>query len=139
LPASGGATDLKMQFNSDTASNYSYHGLYGSGSAAGVTAGTSTSRIIAGVNGSGNSSYSSMFSVTITDILEYANTNIYKTTRTLSGFDTNNATTSINNETVALSSGNWRSTSAITSITLTNDSGVNFIQYSHFALYGIKA
>jgi hypothetical protein len=138
LPSSGGATDLKMNFNSDTASNYSYHALYGSGAVAGATAGTSTTKIIAGVNGVGNSTYSTMFSVGIIDILEYANTNIYKTTRTLNGFDTNNATTDINNETIAFTSGNWRSTSAITSIVLAPNAAVNFIQYSHFALYGIK-
>ena len=79
-----------------------------------------------------------MFSVAIIDILEYNNTNIYKTIRTFNGFDTNNATTNINYETIGFTSGNWRSTSAITSIVLAPDSAVNFSQYSSFALYGIQ-
>lgn len=138
LSASGGATDMKMQFNSDAGTNYSYHSLYGSGSAAGATAGTTTSRIIIGANGSGNSSYSNYFAANIIDILDYSNTNKYKTVRALSGFDTNNATTNINNETISLSSGLWQSTLAVNSITLANDTGVNFVQYSRFSLYGVK-
>ena len=66
----------------------------------------------------------------VTDFLDYANTNKYKTVRTLGGFDANGSGF------VNLTSNLWQSTSAITSITLTAVG--NFNQYSHFALYGIK-
>lgn len=39
--------------------------------------------------------------------------------------------------TVRLFAGLYRSTAAITSLTITNDSGLNFAQYSTFSLYGI--
>lgn len=138
LSTSTGATDLKMNFNSDTSGSYTYHVLYGTGASANsLSSTTSYSRIII-ANGLGNSAYTSMFSAGIIDVLDYANVNKYKTTRTLSGFDTNNATTNINNETIALNSGLWMNTSAITSITFAPDVATNIAQYSQFALFGIK-
>jgi hypothetical protein len=74
-----------------------------------------------------------MFSASIVDILDYANTSKYKTIRVLAGADVNNQT----GTTFGLSSGSWRSTSAVTSITI-GTSGFNFAQYTQFALYGIK-
>jgi hypothetical protein len=67
------------------------------------------------------------------DILDYANTNKYKTVRTLSGYDLNNATYGA----LRSYSGLWMNTNAITSIKFYAD-GVNLAQYSQFALYGIK-
>jgi hypothetical protein len=136
--ATTGTQDLKMNFNSDTGSNYSYHTVYGGGATANTTAGASTSRIVCGTNAGGNGSFAISMSAGIIDILDYANTNKFKTTRVLNGFDTNNATTSSNNETIALGSGNWRSTSAITNIVLAIDGVDNLRQYSQFALYGIR-
>ena len=74
---------------------------------------------------------SSYPAVSVIDILDYANTNKYKTVRALHGSDANGSGL------IALRSGNWRSTSAITRIDLTPSSN-NFKQYSHFALYGVK-
>jgi hypothetical protein len=119
-------------FNSDTGGNYYLiHVLYGNGSSAGVFAsGTSATRIqLSDIVGS--SSTANTYAASITDILDYTNTNKYKTVRTLYGFDTNGAGT------VALSSGLWMSTSAITSLVLTTSSG-NFATNTTFALYGIK-
>jgi hypothetical protein len=65
------------------------------------------------------------------DILDYANTNKFKTTRTLEGYDANGSGN------VSLTSGLWQSTSAINSITITAVGTFN--QYSQFALYGVKA
>jgi len=73
----------------------------------------------------------SVFAAYVIDILDYANTNKYKTSRNLAGYDNNSGGR------VSLNSGNWRNTNAITSITLTCRSD-NFQQYSQFALYGIK-
>ena len=117
----------KLQFNTDTGSNYTYHQLEGNGSSAVANAGTSQTSI----------QYAYSYSTTnplgaVIDILDYANTNKYKTVRTLSGNDSNGSGN------VQLMSGLWLSTNAITSIKFINTSG-NFNQYSHFALYGIKA
>lgn len=138
LSTSTGATDLKMNFNSDTTGSYAYHGLYGTGAAASaLTSPTSYSRIIL-TNGLGNSSYSNMYYAGIVDVLDYANVSKYKTTRALGGFDTNNATTNVNNETIVLNSGLWMNTSAINSITFAPDVSTNIAQHSQFALYGVK-
>ena len=75
-----------------------------------------------------------MFSAHIIDILDYTNTNKYKTVRNLGGFDTNSAQYGY----ISLGSVSWRNTNAITSISFTLD-GNNFTQYTQFALYGIKS
>ena len=82
---------------------------------------------------------SNVFAVSVIDILDYANTNKFKTVRALTGDDNNNST---NYGYISLSSSLWRSTSAITSLTFDQESSsstTNFVQYSSFALYGIKA
>jgi hypothetical protein len=79
-----------------------------------------------------NSELGSTFGAVVIDILDYANTNKYKTIRSLSGTSYNN-----NNGAVGLFSGSWRNTNAITAITL-QASAANLAQYSQFALYGIK-
>jgi hypothetical protein len=121
-----------MQFNSDTGANYSWHGLAGTGSIAGANAGSSQSRIEIKWGSTGNSGASNIFASAVIDILDYKDTNKYKTTRTLQGVDLNGSGQ------IYFSSGNWRSTSAITSIVLDQQYGSNFTQYSSFALYGIK-
>jgi hypothetical protein len=127
--AAGFGLTASMVFNSDTAANYSWHWLYGDGSAAAANAGASTSSIgVAWIGGS--STLANSFSGTVIDILDYANTNKNKTSRALTGTDLNGSGG------IFLSSGNWRSTTAINAITLTNAG--NWPQYSSFALYGIK-
>jgi hypothetical protein len=79
------------------------------------------------------SATASIFGVGVIDILDYANTNKYKTTRTLSCFDTNNVDRGL----TMLLSGNWRSTSAVTTVRLFAGNN-SMAQYSSFALYGIK-
>jgi hypothetical protein len=123
--------NLALQFNTDTAANYSDHELYGTGSSALAAATTSATSAISGTT-SAASIASNIFGSGVIDILDYANTNKYKTIRALSGFDDNSSSGQI-----WFFSGNWRSTSAITSITIFAQTG-NLTQYSSFALYGIK-
>jgi hypothetical protein len=120
-------TTTKIQLNSDTGNNYTRHRLTSDGSSVSSAAATSTSFI-----GSGSASgTANIFSVAVLDILDYTNTNKYKTLRLLTGFDTNGGGS------IQLLSSLWMNTNAITSIKFFFDSG-NFAQYSHFALYGIK-
>ena len=68
----------------------------------------------------------------IIDVLDYKDTNKYKTIRGIGGFETNGYGTSL------LGSGFWSGgTNAITSILLENGTN-SWNQYSHFALYGIR-
>lgn len=127
-----GTGDLRWQFNGDTGLNYSFHWLTGSGSgtpSAGGYGGTGYGNINNWATGTGATN---QFSVAIIDILDYANTNKYKTGRALSGRDNNGSGQ------VDLASMSWRnSSSAISSIKLYLTTG-NIGQYSSFALYGIK-
>lgn len=118
-----------LRFNSDTGSNYSYHQIEGNGVNAVSGAGTSTTSIIHFINGM--ESTTSAGSALVIDILDYANTNKNKTTRALVGTDKNGSGQ------VFLVSGNWRSTSAVTDLSLTTNTGT-FAQYTQVALYGIK-
>ena len=125
--------NLGMYFNTDSSSgNYSAHQLQGDGGGVGVLAGTSLNTM--GYLGLYTSS-SSYPAVSIIDILDYANTNKYKTIKVLTGQD-GNGTGTPDDWRISLNSGNWRSTSAVSSLTI---SGPSFAQYSHFALYGIKS
>ena len=120
--------DIWVNFNADTASNYSEHRFYTNGTT--ITSGglASQGKIeYFGRSGSG----SNVFASNIVDIPDYTNTNKYKTIRSNFGWDNN--TTAF----VMYSSGSWRNTNAITSMVITPQSGT-FSQYSSFALYGIK-
>ena len=128
--SSNANTEIAITCNSDTGANYSRHFLYGDGSATGAGASTSASSMsIAYVAPS--TGLASTNAVNVIDILDYANTNKYKTFRVLTGLDVNGS-----GGYVQLSSGAWRSTSAITSITLTLSG--NYTTATSFALYGIK-
>jgi hypothetical protein len=128
----GGAYDdpTYMRFNGDTGSNYSYHALYGNGSGAAASAGTSSVYIVS--YGTPANNFTNIWGGAVIDILDYADTNKYKTSRWLNGFDSNTTTGSID-----FTSGNWRSTSAITSISFITAGG-NWATNTTLALYGIK-
>jgi len=135
--ATYGITEIRMSFNGDSSSIYRTHNLYGDGASATSSDGGALGYIILG-DGTFGSSTGGTFGVGIVDILDYANTNKFKTVRNLSGVDLNGTIAGFGGR-AGLSSGVWRSTSAISSITLTSNSGVNFTQYSSYALYGVKA
>jgi hypothetical protein len=121
-----------LRFNSDTGTNYQIHQLLGSGSAASAGSDLNLTSIFSTFIPAASSA-ANVFGTGVIDILDYADTNKYKTTRTFTGFDLNGSGY------IILRSGNWRSTSAVSSITLFDaDNAVGFAQYSSFALYGIK-
>lgn len=128
-----GGPALTIQYNGDaTNGNYKSQYLEGNGSS-----------IYAGVGGTNTYGYvgypapgsanSSMRSATVIDILDYTNTNKNKTTRSFTGYDTNNTVDGY----VDLFSNLWMSTAAINSLTLAIQ-GELFVVNSQFALYGIK-
>jgi hypothetical protein len=127
LGSYNGNQGLNTIYNNDTGSNYSSHWLYGNGSTAGSGATANDN-----IQYYGFGLWPSEPVVSVIDILDYANTNKYKTMRCLTGLDRNGSGH------VYLFSGSWRNTNAITSIKITPNSG-NFNQYSSFSLYGIKA
>jgi len=128
-PTSTSNGPVFMQCNSDTGSNYTRHSVRGDSST---------------VYASGQASQTSMYfngfnvyagatsnpTVSIIDILDYKNTNKYKTVRTLAGLQNNGSGE------VGLYSGMWMNTNAITSIKLFDN--VNYGEFTKAALYGIK-
>jgi hypothetical protein len=68
--------------------------------------------------------------VNITDILDYTNTNKFTVARSLGGYDANGSGY------VLFASNLWKNTAAVTSITI--EASPSFVQYTQFALYGIK-
>ena len=130
---STGTTAFKANFNSDTGMNYTNHQLYGNGSSAGA-------------DGNATGTYSNMpffaiatqqsdtaYGAFVVDILDYRNSNKYKTIRSFAGYETNSVGF------INLASSLWLSTSAITSITLATYASGNIDQYSKFALYGLRS
>jgi hypothetical protein len=122
---------FKCNFNSDTTTaNYRRHEVFGNGAAV-----ASAAYQDGGISLGPTPNAASTFSAHIVDILDYTNTNKYKTVRNICGYDGNGFGE------CHLNSGIWLSTSAITSINLNPFiSGSNsFTQYSSFQLYGVKA
>ena len=127
---SSGTDILYGNLNSDTtAANYAKHILYGFGSSSPGSYGSPND---SGYDGMASDSLgSSIFGAYVIDILDYANTNKYKTVRNLNGFDANGSGR------IYLQSNLWKNTAAVSSLTFTNLLG-NYVQYSSFALYGVK-
>jgi hypothetical protein len=135
--ATYGVDDFRLQLNSDTANNYARHRLGGTGSSVEVNATTSTSYINSKDTVATTTAGSAFFGAGVIDLLDYANTNKYKTVRTLSGADINGTIAGFGGS-IGFASGLWQNNNAITSIKMYPDVGSLWSRYSSFALYGIK-
>jgi hypothetical protein len=125
------ASDHLLQLNTDTGANYTYHALYGDGSAPGSFGAASTTSNFLGSIPYGLAA-ANIMGVSVIDILDYASTTKNKTVRVLNGHSRNAAGN------IYLTSGLWINTAAITSVQIKTNAG-NFTTASTFALYGIKA
>lgn len=135
--SSADRVSITVKVNSDTGTNYANHALGGDGSSAFAAAassqGVGVNNYMAGISAIvGSTGAANAFGASIVDILDYANTNKYKTFRSLAGQDQNSTSGRI-----ALVSGLWQNTAAITTLDLNLESGL-WGQYSVIALYGIK-
>lgn len=127
-----GTQDSNFRFNGDTGANYSWHRLFADGGGGTASAsGTANASLMNYGAALGTATLANDYPAFIMDVLDYADSTKYKTTRTLTGFDNNGGGY------IYMYSGSWRSTSPITTITFTLGAG-NFDQYSQFALYGVK-
>lgn len=120
---------MYFRFNGDTGSNYNVHTFSADGSS--VTSSSYPGTTIWGTwSLTDAQSQANTFSPVIFDIIDYADTNKYKTTKSLGGSDKNGSGGT------GQFSGLWRNTAAITSIRIFAEG--NFVSGSSFALYGIK-
>jgi hypothetical protein len=122
----------QMRINGDSGANYTYHTLFGSGSAA-TSDGSGGYQWAYGVDRHTNGNDpANTFGATIFDFLDYTNTSKYKTLRAFGGYDANGTGQ------IRLHSALWTSTSAITSLYFENQGGGSYAVGTQFALYGIK-
>lgn len=123
---------LYMQFNTDTSTsstNYSVVFMRGDGTTASGSKDISQSRIPYGQAGNSADNFNTM----ILNIMNYSNSSTWKTILSKSA----NTSTEANGS-LRWSAGLWKNTSAISTITLTCDTGGHRAN-STFTLYGIKA
>ena len=125
--SAGTISDNSIYFNGDTATNYSATILTGNGSAASSARESSKAFITLDSNAYVDTTG---FNLAITSIMNYSNSTTFKTVITRS----NNAATGVD-AVVGL----WRSTAAITSITVDLQGASNYAVGTSFTLYGIKA
>ena len=128
----GGQDQFTMVINSDTSTNYYQHAIEGTGNSSAATAFAYPRNWICLGDFADGTYDSTAFGFSICDILDYKNTNKYKVTRSFSGWDTNGQGY------VRLDSGLWKSTAAISSLTIGVQDGTLIKQFSSFALYGVK-
>jgi len=123
-------SNVQIQFNNDTGSNYSWTGIYGNGTSAVSHRQNNSTSAWAGYM----SSASGVFSPIVFQIINYSNTTTFKTTISRANLGTLNPnTTTITEGVVSL----WRNTNAISTVKI--NGAISFATGSTFVLYGIKA
>jgi len=124
---------LFIDYNDNTNNaDYNYHIIDGNGSTVtAIASASSHAQIVAPADRYGAYVYSGF----VMDILDYTNTNKFKTVRVLNGWESN--ADSVGN--VWISSQSYESTSAITKIALNQAGTIKYKTDSKIALYGIKA
>ena len=123
VATASGSSNLAMQFNADTGSNYSFTRIYGSGSTYPSSRANSVPDNYIGDIGT-------TISTNIIQIQNYSSTSVSKTALSRS----NDTTTNVQ-AWVTL----WRSTSAINAIKVYATGGQTFANGSTLTLYGIAA
>jgi hypothetical protein len=126
----GATQPLLFRLNSATGS-YAVHNVRGNGSSASASGFANEADIFLQDQLASSSQATQIHSVFVIDLLDYSNTNKFKTVRVLGGFDANGSGM------VALNSALLQSTSAVSTVAFTANSG-NLAEYSSFALYGVK-
>jgi hypothetical protein len=128
LANGGGRTGVRL--NGDSGSNYNYHALYGFNDAVAATNSATTAAYVAGYQIGPSATLPTAI---ITDIIDYTSTSKNTTIRSFYGVEKNFGT---GNSEVGLSSGLWRNTAAVTSITVFCTQ--NYQSGTSIALYGVK-
>jgi hypothetical protein len=131
---SGGGDTFKVQFNSDTATNYSNTTLTGNSSAASST--RNTSQVYVRAYGANESTFTAN---TFGSSEVYIPSYLVSQNKPIGIFGvTENNSAAADASFVNASAGLWRNTAAITSIVITDPAAGNFVTGSSFYLYGIK-
>ena len=135
--SAGFSNVIRGQYNGDTTTgNYWAYHFFGGDGASPVAANGAAFGSAGGAFGHsvGANQTAETFCFNILDIEDYKNTNKLKVGRVMLGYSDN---AGIYPE-AQFWSHLWKSTTAINQITLIDNTGDNFAQHSHFALYGIR-
>lgn len=134
--STGNVAPLYIVFNADGGNNYAYRTVGGASSTTTPTASYVASTSWMRVSFAGICAYNTagLYGASIVDILSYSSSAINKTIRYIAGGDINGSSTGNG---VAMGSGLWMNTNAITSITVYAGNG-GFASGSTLALYGIS-
>ena len=123
---------FNLRFNSDTGNSYYMHRLYGAGGTVG-TSGYGAVNEIRFVNGiPDETAAANEFGAAVVDILDFSSSSKNTTVRASTG------AVYTDYPSVQLFSGLWINTAAVTSMTLADPAGGNFVANCRFSLYGSK-
>jgi hypothetical protein len=128
--ASFAAEEIALRFNDISTASYSRHRLFGTGSSVVSGNNTSQTKIDIGFIQAATAT-ANAFGAGVIDILDAYSTTKNKTFRSLNG-------TTQGETYIALYSGAFLATTALTSLVLRSTASVNFVAGSRFSLYGIK-
>ena len=130
----GAADEILLRFNGDSAGNYDWQQVFVSSTS--ITALASRAATSSrSTTSEGGGSFADTFSPGVMFIINYADATAQKAFVTLSG---RSGDLSANTQLALFARyGHWRSTAAITSITLIPSIGANFVSGSKFSLYGV--
>lgn len=127
--------ELLMRFNGDTGSNYDWQRMSVNNATLSGAVGRATTSIQVGAI-EGASSRADSFSPVLAYIYLYQSVTYEKYTTSYNTFFGNVSADA--DMFLQLRGGRWRSTAAITSITLLPSTGPNFVSGSGFQLYGVR-
>lgn len=130
--ASNYADNIRLRLNGSSSSLYARHQLQGDNSSV-TSGGIGDVDSMFTIGWAGGAANTNSFGASIIDLLDPYSTTKFKTARSLAGIF--GISTGGNNN-IQLSSGLWRSTDSVTSLTLTATN--SFQSGSRFSLYGIK-
>jgi hypothetical protein len=133
--ALGEPGSLLIRFNGDSGSNYARHILFGNGTTVTSSASSSASSISTNYMVPSNDFPANVFGSYIIDILDFSNSSKNTTIRALWGFTATSASYDEDHR-IALQSGLWNNTAAVTSILI--DPFSDIAAGSRLSLYGIK-
>jgi hypothetical protein len=127
--STSGDNNSFLRFNADTGSNYREHALYGDGSSV-FSFADSLGNALYIWSFPQSSSTANIFGGQIIDILDFSSTNKNTTIRALAANGASNQ--------IALTSGVWLNTTAVTSLTVLTGASNNYAPGTRMSLYGIK-
>jgi hypothetical protein len=125
--ANGRSVHELREFNGDTGNNYAFHRLLGDAGSVQSTASTGQAFIWTPAS----TTTANIFSAGIVDFLDYTSSSKNTTLRILGGRAEGTGQ-------IALHSGLWLNTAALTSFKVNSGSTTQFITGSRFSLYGIR-